>query len=64
VAELEATGDDADRQVAVGVEWATRQTRELVAAGVPGIHYYVMNRSESVARVLGEVTLPPSGAIR
>jgi methylenetetrahydrofolate reductase (NADPH) len=61
VARLETAGDDADRQIAIGVEWAIRQTRELVAAGVPGIHFYVMNRSESVARVLGEVTLKAQG---
>jgi methylenetetrahydrofolate reductase (NADPH) len=55
---LEGAGDDADAQFELGVEFASRQTRELVEAGVPGIHFYVLNRSEATARVLGEVTLP------
>ena len=58
VAALEAAGEDADAQFAAGIEIATRQTRELLEAGVPGIHFYVLNRSEAAARVLGEVTLP------
>jgi methylenetetrahydrofolate reductase (NADPH) len=58
---LEAAGDDAQKQIALGVEWAIRQTRELVEAGVPGIHFYVMNRSEAVARVLSDVKLPRPG---
>jgi methylenetetrahydrofolate reductase (NADPH) len=58
VAGLEAAGEDAERQFELGVEAATRQTQELVDAGVPGIHFYVLNRSEAAARVLGEVQLP------
>ena len=58
---LEAAGDDADAQFAIGVESAIRQTRELVAAGVPGIHFYVLNRSEAAARVLSEVDLTAHG---
>jgi methylenetetrahydrofolate reductase (NADPH) len=61
VSGLEAAGDDADAQFALGVDFAIRQTQELVAAGVPGIHFYVLNRSEAAARVLGEVTLPTQG---
>ncbi|MGD9636946.1 MAG: methylenetetrahydrofolate reductase, partial [Pirellulales bacterium] len=58
VAGLEAAGDDAERQFELGVDAAIRQTQELVDAGVPGIHFYVLNRSEAAARVLGEVRLP------
>lgn len=58
VAGLRDAGEDAEAQFAVGVQHATRQTRELIAAGVPGIHFYVLNRSEAAARVLGEVRLP------
>jgi methylenetetrahydrofolate reductase (NADPH) len=61
---LEQAGEDADVQFAVGVEFAARQTRELVEAGVPGIHFYVLNRSEAAARVLGDVTLPGGGKSR
>jgi methylenetetrahydrofolate reductase (NADPH) len=58
VAGLEAAGDNAERQFALGVEFAIRQTQELVDAGVPGIHFYVLNRSEAAGRVLSEVELP------
>lgn len=52
---LEAVGDDDAAQFALGVDFAARQTRELLQAGVPGIHFYVLNRSEATARVLSEV---------
>ena len=55
---LDRAGDDADAQFDLGVEFAVRQTRELLDAGVPGVHFYVLNRSEAAARVLGEVKLP------
>ncbi|HEX2475656.1 MAG TPA: methylenetetrahydrofolate reductase [NAD(P)H] [Lacipirellulaceae bacterium] len=58
VGRLEAAGDDAEAQFAVGVEFATRQTQSLVDAGVPGIHFYVLNRSEAAAEVLSKVRLP------
>jgi methylenetetrahydrofolate reductase (NADH) len=58
VAGLEAAGDDAEKQFELGVDYAIRQTQELIDAGVPGIHFYVLNRSEAAARVLGEVRLP------
>jgi methylenetetrahydrofolate reductase (NADPH) len=55
VQQLEAAGDDADTQFNIGVEFATQQTKELLDAGVPGIHYYVLNRSEAAAAVLENV---------
>lgn len=57
LSKLEACGDDADAQFEVGVEQATAQTQGLVDAGVPGIHYYVLNKSEAASRVLQAVRL-------
>jgi methylenetetrahydrofolate reductase (NADPH) len=57
VRSLEAAGDDADAQFAIGVDFATRQTQALLDAGVPGIHFYVLNRSEATAKVLGNVAI-------
>jgi methylenetetrahydrofolate reductase (NADPH) len=55
VRDLEAAGDDTAAQFAVGVDFATRQTQALIDAGVPGIHFYVLNRSEAAAEVLRNV---------
>ena len=55
---LEACGEDKDAQFQVGIDFATRQTQALVEAGVPGIHFYVLNRSEAAAEVLSNVSLP------
>lgn len=57
VADLEAAGESADDQFQIGVDFATRQTQELITAGVPGIHFYVLNRSEAAADVLRNVEL-------
>jgi methylenetetrahydrofolate reductase (NADPH) len=55
VAELEAAGDDEAAQFEVGVAYAARQVQELLDAGVPGIHFYVLNKSSATARVLQAV---------
>ena len=57
IASLEAAGDDTAAQFEIGVEQATAQTQALIDAGVPGIHYYVLNKSEAACRVLSAVTL-------
>jgi methylenetetrahydrofolate reductase (NADPH) len=54
---LERAGDDAEAQFEIGVAFAVKQVRELVAAGVPGIHFYVLNKSNATGRVLREVAL-------
>lgn len=35
-----------------GVEWAVAQSKELIKAGVPGIHYYTLGRSDNIARIV------------
>jgi methylenetetrahydrofolate reductase (NADPH) len=44
--EVEAT--DPERAADVGVEWALAQTRELLEAGVPAVHFYVMHNSQAL----------------
>ncbi len=58
VADLQEHEDDPAGQFEVGVEFATKQTAELLDAGVPGIHFYVLNKSEAAERVLGALDLP------
>jgi methylenetetrahydrofolate reductase (NADPH) len=54
---FEAAGDDEAAQFEAGVEFATRQVRDLLDAGVPGIHFYVLNKSPATVRVLTNVDL-------
>jgi len=58
---FEAAGDDEAAQFEVGVEFATRQVRGLLDAGVPGIHFYVLNKSPATMRVLEQVDLQGTG---
>jgi methylenetetrahydrofolate reductase (NADPH) len=54
---FEAAGDDEAAQFEAGVTYAARQVEELVAAGVPGVHFYVLNKSPATVRVLEHVGL-------
>jgi methylenetetrahydrofolate reductase (NADPH) len=47
VRELEACGPDEEAQRQVGVSWAVRQVRGLIARGAPGYHVYILNKAES-----------------
>ena len=57
-AELERLGDDDDSVRELGIEYAARQVEGLWDAGVPGVHFYVLNRSYSVSRILDRLALP------
>ena len=46
------TDEDA---VHVGVEWCIQQSRDLIAHGVPSIHFYSMMATQSIKRVAKEV---------
>lgn len=52
-----AANDDPNAQFQVGVEFAVNQCRELIEAGIPGIHFYVLNKSKATAKVLEAVGL-------
>ncbi len=55
---LAAAGDDPDRTLEVGIAWATRQCRELWADGVPGFHFYTLNKSPATRRVYESLFRP------
>lgn len=40
---------------ALGIEWAVSQCRELMAAGVPSIHFYTVNAVDSVAQIAKQI---------
>ena len=57
-AELDRLGEDDDTVRELGIEYAARQVEELWDAGVPGVHFYVLNRSYSVSKILDRLGLP------
>ena len=49
--------DDEKEQLHVGIEQAIRQVQELIDVGVPGLHFYVLNKSSATGAVLQNVHL-------
>ena len=35
----------------IGIEWCTAQSKELVAAGIPVLHYYSMGKAENIKEI-------------
>jgi len=54
---FEAAGDNEVAQFEAGVGFAARQVKALLESGVPGIHFYVLNKSPATMRVLEYVGL-------
>ena len=54
---LERYADDNRAVREIGVEHATRQAEDLWANGVPGIHFYVLNRRYSVSHILRDLNI-------
>jgi len=39
----------------VGIEWGIKQSRELVKAGVPVLHFYTMGKSDNIRKIVESV---------
>lgn len=57
-AKLEMLADDNDAARELGIEIATEQVRELLDWGVDGVHFYALNRSYSISKILTNLGFP------
>lgn len=52
LAKLNERPDDADWQAQVGTDHATRQVLDLVDHDIAGLHFYVLNQSETTGKIM------------
>ena len=57
--DLDAAGEDAQKAEEIGIRQCVTQARELIARGVPGIHFYGLNKSAHMTRIMRELALKP-----
>jgi methylenetetrahydrofolate reductase (NADPH) len=50
--DLDAIAADVEAVHRYGVDWSTRQCRELLERGVDGLHFYTLNRSKSSQQIV------------
>ena len=57
-AELEAqlkSAGEASQAAAIGTQWCHQQVKELLENGAPGIHLYILNKSDSVISLIQQL---------
>src|SRR3954468_22656093 len=57
MARLEELGENDQAVTEFGIEHATRQCEQLLREGVPGIHFYTLNKAHSTTRILKNLGL-------
>ena len=50
---VKAKDNDSVKQI--GIEWCTQQSKELIAAGIPVLHYYSMGKAENIKAIAGQI---------
>src|SRR4051812_2398610 len=54
---LEQFGDNDEATTQYGIEYASRQCEELLREGVPGIHFYTLNKAHSTTQIVKNLGL-------
>ena len=52
--EMKKAGDNKAAAYRIGTEWCTMQCKDLIAHGVPAVHFYTMGKSENIVSILRE----------
>lgn len=55
--ELVRVEGDENAAIQVGIEYATRQCEDLIKFGVPGLHFYSLNKSHSLLSIVNNLGL-------
>jgi methylenetetrahydrofolate reductase (NADPH) len=59
LASLDKYADNDEACAEFGIEYATRQCQELLRGGVPGLHFYTLNKARSTVQVVRNLSLAP-----
>lgn len=51
--ELESAADDDEKASEIGIRQCIRQAKDLLSHGVSGIHFYVLNKSTHIRKIIG-----------
>ena len=52
--EIAKAGNDKAAIYQIGTEWCAMQCKDLIAHGVPAVHFYTMGKSDNITRILQE----------
>jgi len=61
---LARAGNDDEAVARVGTHWATEQCRDLIDAGIAGIHFYTLNKSASTRKIYETLGASTSAQLR
>ena len=57
--DLERLAHNDDAAAAYGIDFASRQCQELLRGGVPGLHFYTLNKARPTTQIVGNLGLVP-----
>ena len=49
---LKDAKDDREAAYRIGTEWCSMQCKDLIAHGVPAVHFYTMGKSDNIVKIL------------
>ena len=52
--EMTKATDNKEALYRIGIEWCTMQCKDLIAHGVPAVHFYTMGKSRNITEILRE----------